>query len=113
MSRYTQHVDRRRSNERTSREGRSYEDRRQIVCYKCNNFEHIGQNCRALVDEQNPRSKTSVCQLSNNFRHKSKYCIMDRIFKDRRNNGRNFRNRRNDGRNDRNDRRNHQKEFKS
>ena len=31
----------RRSSERTSREGRPYEDRRQILCYKCNNFGHI------------------------------------------------------------------------
>ena len=41
MSRNTNPTGRRRSNERTSREERSYEDRRQIMCYKCNNLGHI------------------------------------------------------------------------
>ena len=51
MSRNTNPADRRRSNERTSREGRSYEDRRQIVDYKCNNLGHIAWNCHAPDDQ--------------------------------------------------------------
>ena len=61
MSRNTNPIDRTRSNERTSREGRSYEDRRQIMCYKCNNFGNINQNFHAPNDQQNPRSRTPVC----------------------------------------------------
>ena len=72
MSRYTNHVDRRRSNERTLREGISYEDRRHIVCYKCNNLGHIAQNCHAPDNQQNPRSRAPICQLCNNFRHTMK-----------------------------------------
>ena len=49
MSRNTNPADRRRSNERTSR--RSYEDRRQIVYYKCNNLGHIARSCHALDDQ--------------------------------------------------------------
>ena len=40
-----------RSNERTLREGRAYEDIREIVCYKCNNFGHIAWNCQAPDDQ--------------------------------------------------------------
>ena len=40
-----------RSNERTLRERRPYEDRRHIVCYKCNNLGHIDQNCHAPDDQ--------------------------------------------------------------
>ena len=39
MSRNANPVDRRRSNERTLREGRFYEDNKQIVCYQCNNLD--------------------------------------------------------------------------
>ena len=63
MSRNTNPIDRRRSSERTSRQGRSYEDKRQIVCYKCNNLGHIAQNFHAPDDQQNPRSRAPVCQL--------------------------------------------------
>ena len=49
MSRNTNPVDRRRYNERTSSEGRPYAKRRQIVCYKCNNFGHIAQNYHASM----------------------------------------------------------------
>ena len=41
MSRNINPIDRRRSNERMSSEWWPYEDRRQIMCYKCNNFGHI------------------------------------------------------------------------
>ena len=41
MSRNTNPIDRRRYNEKTSREGRSYEERRKIVCFKCKNVGHI------------------------------------------------------------------------
>ena len=61
MSWYTNPKDRRRSNERTLREGRPYEERRQIMCYKCNYFGHIAQNCHAPIDQKNPRSRTLVC----------------------------------------------------
>ena len=79
------------------------------MCYKCNNLGHIAQNCHAHDDQQNPRRRALVFQLCNNFRHTSKYCRMDRNFRDRRNNGRNFGNKRNDGKNIKNDRRNHER----
>ena len=50
MSRNTNLVDRRRSNQRTSREGRPYEEKRKIVCYKSNNFGHIAHNCQEAID---------------------------------------------------------------
>ena len=50
MFRNTNPTNRRRSNERTSRAGRPCEERRQIVCYKCNNFEHIDENYHAPDD---------------------------------------------------------------
>ena len=96
MSRNTNPIDRRRSNERTSREGRPYKERRQIVCYKCNNFGHIAQNRHAPDDQQNPRSRTPVCQLCNNFGHTNNYFKMYKNFRDRRNNERKFKNERND-----------------
>ena len=68
MSRNTNLVDRRRSNERTLREGRYYEDRRQIMCYKCNHLGHIAQDCH----QQNPRSRAPVYQFCNIFRHTAK-----------------------------------------
>ena len=61
MSRNTNHIDRRRSNVKRSIEGRFYEERRQIVCYKCNNFGYEAQNCHATDDQKNPRSITLVC----------------------------------------------------
>ena len=99
----------RRSNERTSREGRSYEDRRQIVCYKCNNLGHITQNFHAPNDQQNPRSRALVCQLCKNFGHIEKYWIMEKNSRDGKNNGRKFENRRNYGKNVTNDKRNHER----
>ena len=41
MSRHTNPMNRRRSNEMTSREGRPYKERRKNSCYKSNNFGHI------------------------------------------------------------------------
>lgn len=83
------------------------------MLYKCNNFGHIDQNFHAPVDQQNPRSRTLVSQLCNNFKHIPKYFRMDRNLGDRRNNRRNFKNRRNDGRNFRNDRRNNERNSKT
>ena len=85
MSRNTTPTDK-RSNERTSKEEIPYEDRRQIVCYKCNNLGHIVQNFHAPNDQQNPRSRALVCQLYNNFGHIVKYCRMEKKFRDRGNN---------------------------
>ena len=61
MSRSTNPIDTRISNERTLREGRPYEDRRHIICYKCNIFGHIAWNCHAPDDQHNPRSRALVC----------------------------------------------------
>ena len=61
MSRNTNPADRRRSNEWTSREGRSYENIRQIMCYKCNNLGHISWNYHAPDNQQNPRSREPIC----------------------------------------------------
>ena len=65
----TNPIDRRRSNERTSRERKPFDERKQIICYKCNNFGHIYQNFQPPIDQQNPRRRSPVCQLCNNFRH--------------------------------------------
>ena len=40
---------------------RSYEDKIQIMCYKCNNLGHIAQNSHAFDDQENPRSRALVC----------------------------------------------------
>ena len=61
MSRNINPIDRRRSNERTLREGRPYEGRRKIICYKCNNFRDIAWNDHAPDDQKNPRRRTPIC----------------------------------------------------
>ena len=86
MSRNTNPIDRRTYNERTSREGISYEGRRKIMFYKCNNLGHISQNCHVPNNQQNPRRRAPICQLCNNFGHTVKYYRIDRNFRDRRKN---------------------------
>ena len=44
-------ADRRRFNIRTSRERRPFDERKEIMCYKCKNFGHIAQNYQTLIDQ--------------------------------------------------------------
>lgn len=65
---------RRRSHNNESRE------RRQIICYRCNNIGHIVRNCRTLDNQCDggDRINVNICQLCNNFRHIAIFCRMDK-----------------------------------
>ena len=71
--------ERRKSSRKYNEVERSNKTRSNIVCYKCNNFEHIARNCRAPVNhnEPNQRRSTPVCQLCNDFGHIARFCRMD------------------------------------
>ena len=54
-------------------------ERRQIICYICNNLGHIARNCRAPNNKYNEKIRNvPVCHLCNNFGYTTRYSRMNR-----------------------------------
>ena len=68
-----------RSQSRTNDGKRPNCERKQIVCYKCNNPRHIARNYRALENQNGTNQRiNAIVQLCNNFGHTTRFCKMDR-----------------------------------
>lgn len=53
--------------------------RKVVVCFRCNKVGHIARNCRSQINQQGQRFGNNgiICQLCNKFGHLARFCRMN------------------------------------